>query len=348
MSGRLHYDQDPEAPVPRAADPVGHNEPMPHPRPSERPSFAQRDAYRDVLSDAFAQGRLNDQEFSRRLDRAASATVLGDLEELVADLPRGDLPVPAEQIRRPAREHEERTRRTSSARRGLALAAAVLVGGLAGFLGGSAAIYPNTGTSGADDAVAAGSEVTAGVVADDAAVGDSAADDSADDASATDDSPEARAFSGVSYGAAQRAAQLAADHGDLTGLTVTGASASVHVPTEAGTTYDVVTITQDGAITTEPGGTYGEEADVQLPGDRIDGEKLASMILAAPEIYATTTGSTGHPATRLDVRAPTVDYAGVAPDEPVIRVQLGLDEYGGGGGAVVWTLDGSRVLEVVG
>ena len=145
MSGRLHYDQDPEAPVPRAADPVGHNEPMPHPRRSERPSFAQPDAYRDVLSDAFAQGRLNDQEFSRRLDRAASATVLGDLEELVADLPRGDLPVPAEQIRRPAREHEERTRRTSSARRGLALAAAVLVGGLAGFLGGSAAIYPNTG-----------------------------------------------------------------------------------------------------------------------------------------------------------------------------------------------------------
>src|SRR5690606_2182565 len=65
-------------------------------------------------------------------------------------------------------------------------------------------------------------------------------------------------------------------------------------------------------------------------------------------IYATTTGSTGHPATRLDVRTPTVDYAGVAPDEPVIRVQLGLDEYGGGGGAVVWTLDGSRVLEVVG
>src|SRR5690606_21991090 len=114
-------------------------------------------------------------------DRAASATVLGDL------------PVPAEQIRRPAREDEERTRRTSSARRGLALAAAVLVGGLAGFLGGSAAIYPNTGTSGADDAVAAGSEVPAGVVANDAAVGDSAADDSADDASATDDSPEARA-----------------------------------------------------------------------------------------------------------------------------------------------------------
>jgi hypothetical protein len=328
---------------------------MPHPRPSERPSFAQRDAYRDVLSDAFAQGRLNDQEFSRRIDRAASATVLGDLEELVADLPRGDLPVPAEQIRRPAREDEERTQRTSAARRGLALTAAVLVGGLAGFLGGSAAIYPNAGASGADDGVAADTGAAAddsaadSNAADDSAADDRAADNSAADDSAADDSPEARAFSDISYGAAQRAAQLAADHGDLTGLRVTGTSASVHVPTEAGTTYDVVTLAQDGTITTEPGGTYGEdEADVQLPGNRIDGEELAAMILAAPEIYATTTGTTGHPATALDVRAPAVDYAGVAPDAPVVRVQLGLDEYGGGGGAVVWTLDGSRVLEVVG
>ena len=66
------------------------------PRPSERPSFAQRDAYRDILSEGYAQGRLDDAEFARRTGAAVAATSLARLEGLIADLPRGDLPVPVQ------------------------------------------------------------------------------------------------------------------------------------------------------------------------------------------------------------------------------------------------------------
>jgi hypothetical protein len=67
---------------------------MSTPRLSERPSFAQRDAYRDVLSDGFAQGRLVDEDFDVRLQLVHEADRLSDLESLISDLPRGDLPVP--------------------------------------------------------------------------------------------------------------------------------------------------------------------------------------------------------------------------------------------------------------
>ncbi|MGO1399262.1 MAG: DUF1707 SHOCT-like domain-containing protein [Brevibacterium yomogidense] len=67
---------------------------MSTPRPAERPSFGQRDAYRDILSEGYAQGRLDDAEFARRTEAAVSATSLARLEGLIADLPRGGLPVP--------------------------------------------------------------------------------------------------------------------------------------------------------------------------------------------------------------------------------------------------------------
>lgn len=70
---------------------MGDNGTMSIPRPAERPSFGQRDAYRDLLSEGHAQGRLDDAEFARQTEAAASATSLQRLEELIADLPRGGL-----------------------------------------------------------------------------------------------------------------------------------------------------------------------------------------------------------------------------------------------------------------
>lgn len=294
---------------------------MPIPRPSERPSFAQRDAYREVLSDAYAQGRLGDADFRSRLDEAAQATILRDLEELVADLPRGDLPVPEAQLRGAARREAEAAQRTSTARRGLAVAASVLVGVLVGLLGGSAALFYDSDE--ADGAAAA-------------------ADGGGDGDGETLLSP-------VTYDDAHRAAQVASDQDEWTGLIVSDDSAEVHVPTEAGTTYDVVSVDEDGDVTTSPGGTYGDdEVAARVDGAALDGDALAAMAMAAPDVYATTTGETAHPADRIEVRVPDREFAGVAPDEPVVRVILGMDEYGGGGGTVVWTLDGDRVLEVAG
>lgn len=316
---------------------------MPIPRPSERPSFAQRDAYREVLSDGYAQGRLGDADFRTRLDAAAQATTLRDLEELIADLPRGELPIPEAQHYGSARREADVVPRASKTRRGLAVAASVLVGGLVGFLGGSATLFYDSddpGDTRAGDSAAHGAEADPG--------GDSAGNDG-DDA----DSDSAGADSGmlgpVSYDDVHRAAQLAADQDEWTGVIVSESSAEVHVPTESGDAYDVVSVDEDGDLTTQPGGTYGEDrAGAPVDGAPIDGEALAAMVVAAPQVYADAMGETAHPASRIEVRIPDRAFSGVAPDEPVVRVLLGTDEYGGGGGTILWTLDGDRVLEVVG
>ena len=55
-----------------------------------RASDADRNRFAMLLERHFAEGRLTDDEFSERMDRALRARSLGDLYALVADLP--DLP----------------------------------------------------------------------------------------------------------------------------------------------------------------------------------------------------------------------------------------------------------------
>lgn len=62
---------------------------------SHRPSYAQREAYRDALAQAYAAGRLDDSDFEDRLNLLAMAESLADLEDLVVDVPRADIEVPA-------------------------------------------------------------------------------------------------------------------------------------------------------------------------------------------------------------------------------------------------------------
>jgi uncharacterized membrane protein YccC len=56
-----------------------------------RASDADRDQVAAALREHFAAGRLTVEEFNDRLERAFSARTLGDLGELMADLPAGDL-----------------------------------------------------------------------------------------------------------------------------------------------------------------------------------------------------------------------------------------------------------------
>jgi DUF1707 SHOCT-like domain len=56
-----------------------------------RASDADRDRVAAALREHLAAGRLTVEEFSDRLERAFAARTLGDLEELMADLPAGDL-----------------------------------------------------------------------------------------------------------------------------------------------------------------------------------------------------------------------------------------------------------------
>lgn len=60
-----------------------------------RASDADRDAITGVLSSAYADGRLDREEFDQRAEAAAAARTLGDLPPLVADL------VPERSLARP-------------------------------------------------------------------------------------------------------------------------------------------------------------------------------------------------------------------------------------------------------
>ena len=76
------------------------------------------------------------------------------------------------------------------------------------------------------------------------------------------------------------------------------------------------------------------------------------MAVRASTVYAGATGLDGNSADRLDLGAPGCRH-GVRrrskPGSPVVRVRGSLDlgDYGDGGGTVIWTSDGQRVLEVL-
>ena len=62
--------------------------------PSIRAGDADREAIADRLRENHAEGRLDVQEFQERLDRCYQAKTVGELEQLVGDLPRERAPQP--------------------------------------------------------------------------------------------------------------------------------------------------------------------------------------------------------------------------------------------------------------
>ena len=59
--------------------------------PRIRASDEDRDRVAAMLREHHAVGRLTVDEFNERLDKAYAATTMGDLDELLADLPPIDL-----------------------------------------------------------------------------------------------------------------------------------------------------------------------------------------------------------------------------------------------------------------
>jgi hypothetical protein len=75
--------------------------------PRIRASDADRDRVTALLREHHAAGRLTAEEFGDRMDRALDAKTLGELDELLADLPAIDLyQLPDAWIRR-AQHHRE-------------------------------------------------------------------------------------------------------------------------------------------------------------------------------------------------------------------------------------------------
>ncbi|MFF5974177.1 DUF1707 domain-containing protein [Streptomyces sp. NPDC012769] len=89
--------------------PVAPAEPAPAPAPAPRPdvadpqgslraSDADRDRIADILRDALAEGRIDPEEHSDRIDAVYRAKTVGELEPIVRDLPAsgtGPSPAPA-------------------------------------------------------------------------------------------------------------------------------------------------------------------------------------------------------------------------------------------------------------
>ena len=267
------------------------------------------------------QGRLDDAEFARRAEAAQSATSLERLEELIADLPRGAVPVPVDRGRGAARDGAGRRRRRSRSVLSVVTAAAFV-----GLVGG----------------------IVAGPLMAEAQPGDRSAD--AGDRTSDDGGSAPSTTPAFAYDDVIRAFDLAAEHEEVSRIVVSGTSVQLHVPTSSGMTYDVVTADQQGRVSTDPGGTYGEgEPDARFDPSAMEPEEIAAMVVRAPDVYADTTGEDGNVASRLDLGAPGsgTAYAGVEPGAPVARVSLELGDYGDGGGTVTWTPDGERVLEVL-
>jgi DUF1707 SHOCT-like domain len=66
----------------------------PLPYSQMRPGHADRDKVVDRLQEAFADGRLADDEYEERLQRALSAKTFGELSALTRDIPGDRLPQP--------------------------------------------------------------------------------------------------------------------------------------------------------------------------------------------------------------------------------------------------------------
>lgn len=89
-----------------------------------RPSFAEREAYREVLAQAYAEGRVDDEEFAARQDLVEQAQTLGELRYVAEGLPTGGLEVAGPNI--PAVQPDRA--RGSWSRRGLLTLGAAAVG----------------------------------------------------------------------------------------------------------------------------------------------------------------------------------------------------------------------------
>ncbi len=79
--------------------------------PDVRASDDDRDRTAGLLREHHALGRLNPEEFSERLDKTFTATTIGQLEQLLKDLPRMDLyRLPEAPMTRQPRQAQPRVR----------------------------------------------------------------------------------------------------------------------------------------------------------------------------------------------------------------------------------------------
>lgn len=75
---------------------------LPARRPEQRAADSDRDLVAEDLRDAFTEGRLDNDEYERRVQAVWEARTYGELDRLTADLPQ-----PLQRVQRQAEEKEQ-------------------------------------------------------------------------------------------------------------------------------------------------------------------------------------------------------------------------------------------------
>lgn len=117
-----------------------------------RPSFAERDAFRTALATAFADGRIDGEEFERRSTLIETGSRASDLQKALEDLPRPEVEFPTTLTRAEAIERRRTKGQRGSPKlsRRLLLAGGaaafgfVVAGGLGELFGGDSADAQST------------------------------------------------------------------------------------------------------------------------------------------------------------------------------------------------------------
>lgn len=126
---------------------------------SMRPSFAERDSYRSALSQAFADGRIEEDEFSRRSTLVETGQSTDELREALADLPQPEVEFPKTVTRAEALDRSRRLQASGAPQVGrraaIVAGAAVLgfavAGGFGRLFGGSEPADSGEGSAGSGD-----------------------------------------------------------------------------------------------------------------------------------------------------------------------------------------------------
>ncbi|MEU9702660.1 DUF1707 domain-containing protein [Streptomyces sp. NPDC047981] len=90
----MDLEKQPQKPVAPAEPAPAPAVPAAAPGDSLRASDADRDRIADILRDAMAEGRIDAEEHSERIDAVYRAKTVGELEPIVRDLPAGRGPRP--------------------------------------------------------------------------------------------------------------------------------------------------------------------------------------------------------------------------------------------------------------
>lgn len=278
-----------------------------------RPSFVERDAFRSALSAAYADGRIDDQEFARRSTLIETGNHASDLQRALTDLPQPEVEFPTTLTRAEALKRRRSLRASGAPTLSRRL---LLAGGAAalGFIvaGGASRLF------GSDSQAVEASDTGSG--------------------SDSDSEPE---VDFISDPAALKEVLTKVEDEGYTHFREIFIDPDV---LQAGTRslkssrgIDSITVygREDPEIT--PRGRLGE-SDRLFTLDDFALDLIPAMARAAQKELGSRQG------VRVEMR--TESDASSSEAEPVISVQIAGGDYGEGGGELRWTGDGKELISI--